>query len=487
MPVYNGFCGPSNPLQAYMADRERLVNWYVEQVDSPAAPTSAMLLPTPGQTAYITTTDVGVRAITSEIQGRVFAVVGTGLWELFATKTATKRGTVAQDNYPATISYNGITGGQLFITSGGNGYCYVLATNVLTQVLTNESTMGGMKDGFFLSFNIINGKVLVSDLNDGMTWDPLVYFQRSIAPDPWQAMVVGNPELWFVGDQTGEAWYNTGASPQPFAPIPGAFFQYGTKAPFSVTMAGSTLVWLSHTKDGAGQVVAARGYSPQPISNYAVDTAIASYDRDSTIEDCETLVYQQDGHTFACVHFPSANSTWCVDMSTGQWHERGSWNIDESRYDVWHPRVHAHAFGKHLVGERATGVISEMDVTLGLEADGSAIRRMRIGPPLWAAQRQGIVIARLDLIMDTGLGLSSGQGSDPMVMMRSTGDSRRWSSERQCSAGPMGHYGRRVFWTRCGSSNRVWFPEITVSDPIPWRLCGAEVQGSGFNTLAKAS
>jgi hypothetical protein len=478
--MYPGFCGQSDAQRSPLADRERTMNWYPVRVAARNAPTQVVLYPTPGQTPWITTTDVGTRAITGEIEGRVFAIIGDSLWELFDSGSATERGTVKQDNELATISYNGITGRQLFITSGGNGYTYALTTNTLTLVLTNEATMGGAKDGRFLAFNVLNGRVRLSGLNDGLTWDPTLFFARSIAPDPWQAMVVGNPQIWMIGDRTSEAWYNAGTSPQPFAPILSSFMQSGTSAPFSVVLAGDAPMWLERNDFGSAKIVKVVGYTPTTISTDTVHTALTDIEEDAGLSDAETLIYQADGHTFACLSFPAARETWCVDLDSGDWHQRGYWSPLQNRFDVWRPRVHAYAFGRHLTGERATGSIASMSVGDGTESDSSVIRRVRIAPPLWAAATQRLIVSRLDVVMDTGLGLSTGLGSSPLAMLRSSTDSRTWGPERLCGAGAMGQYGTRVFWTRITSSKRVWFPELSVTDPIPWRVLGAEIQASGF-------
>ena len=139
--------------------------------------------------------------------------------------------------------------------------------------------MVGMIDGYFLSFASAESKFYVSALNNGARWDATQYAQRSIAPDPWKAMVVdGNRQIWLIGEQTGEVWYDAGTSPFPFAPVPGSEFGYGTSAPYSVNLAGDKMVWLSQPAEGAGIVVAATGLVPQRVSSYAVETASAGYD-----------------------------------------------------------------------------------------------------------------------------------------------------------------------------------------------------------------
>lgn len=481
---YRGFCGPSMPAQSLIADCERLINLFPERIESEAAPTGAALCPVPGQQAWITTTDVGVRAI-AEVRGRGFAVVGTGLWEVYADGTSTRRGTVTQDNNLATISDNGIAGGHLFITSGGNGYCYVLATNALSQVLTGDATQGGFLSGRFLAFSQPTGRVRMSDLNDGLTWgsETIYGFIRSQAPDPWKSMLVRAPDIWLIGEQTGECWYTTDAYPQPFAPMPGAFFPWGTIAPFSTAVVGQHIVWVGRQQGGADAIVAAPNYLPQPISNYAVSTAVGKI---ASVADAEILTYLKDGHLFACCSFPQGNQTWVYDVTLGVWHERLRWNTATAGWEAWRPRVHGYLFGKHVVGDRTSGVLSILTDASCVEADGAAIRRVRIPPPLWAPSNGRITVDRLEVLVEPGLGLATGQGSDPQVMLRTSGDAKRWSSERMASAGKIGDFGRRVSWSRCGSSEKLWVPEVSMTDAVPWRLSGALISGSGFEQTSRS-
>jgi len=487
MALYRGFCGDSNPTQSVIADGERTVNWYKEIVQSQAAPTGAALYPTPGQSVLCTSGSMGTRALWQQ-GSRAFAVIGDTLYEVSDTWALTNRGTVKHDANPATISYSGKAGDQLFITSGGNGYCYDLSTNTLTQVLTGEATMGGMLNSRFLAFNANTGAVRCSDLNDGLTWNPLGVFYREQGPDPWVAMIVRPPEIWLLGEQSGEVWYQNNANIyQPFGAVPGAFFTVGCRAPWSVAQAGNVLTWLARTSSGQGQIVAASGYTPQPISTYAVETQIGQMARSSKISDCEVLVYLQEGHLFACFNFATAQQSWVTDFSMGNaWHERGTWNSAAQRYDVWGPRVHGFLHGTHVVGDRATGKLSKLDITLGTDTNGVEIRRLRIGPPLWvnSSMARGFV-TRFELIAETGLGLVTGQGSDPQVMLRTSTDGHTWSSERMASAGKIGEFRRRILWNRCGSSQRLWMPEVVVSDPIPWRLSGASLEQSGFSQVAQ--
>jgi hypothetical protein len=483
--LYPGFISGSYESQSPLADLERTVNWYPEPIEPRSVPWESALYPCPGFEEYVTLSNVNTRALFS-MGGRVYGVIGDSVYKFTESHSATvvTDGTVTNNPNPAQIASNGDAGGELLIASGENGYLLNIASNTLSTIsaLVGKCTMAGMIDGYFLSFDASDSKFYISELNDGTTWDATQYAQRSIAPDPWKAMVVdGSRQIWLIGEQTGEVWYDAGTSPFPFAPIPGAVFGYGTPAPFSVKLAASSMCWLSQTADGAGIVVATNGVVPQRISTYAVENAIATYARDSIITDAEALVYSESGHTFYCLTFPSVKATWVFDLTTGIWHERGVWDDALGVYDVWAPRSHCYGFGRHLVGDRTTGLICSMDISLTTECSGAVIRRLRIPPPLFRSPNvRRMFVSRMELIMETGLGTATGQGVSPQVMLRSSTNAKTWSNERLASAGAMGAYNAQVLWTRLPSSLKLWVPEITVTDPIPWRIMGAEVDGRGF-------
>jgi hypothetical protein len=446
------------------------VNFYLEPLPQ-AGKNRAALYPSPGFQSFLSVTQVGTRGL-YELNGRAFAVIGNGLYELFSNQTATFRGSVAQDSNPAQMVGNGAVGAQILIASGSNGYCFNLNANVLTQVLTGDCVQVAMLDGYGIALNPATSKFRLSNLNDFITWDPTQFAQRGDAPDNWAALLVNIPDIWLIGQKTGVVYYDAGTFPFPFAPRPGATFKYGIVAPFSLSTAGGQVLWLSRNAEGAGIVVMAVGYTPQRVSTFEVESAISEYARTSSITDAEALMFQYRGHLFYVLTFPSANATWVFDLQTGVWIEWGKWNSPMTRYDIWQPRVHAYAFGQHLVGDRNTGIIAAMDVNYGTELDGSVIRRMRIAPSLFNENRE-IPISRLELFLEAGVGTVSGAGSDPVATMQTSDDGgKTYLPERSASAGKTADFKRRVFWTRMGiPRDRV--NKFVMSDPIPWRIIDA--------------
>lgn len=469
---FPNFIGGSYESAAVTADQERTVNFYTERMESPGATTRVALYPTPGAELITQTNSTAGRAHIF-IGDREFAVIGANVIEIDGDGVVTLIGTVAVDSNPATLSSNGDGGGQIFVTSGGNGYYFSTAPGyTLTQItaLNGKATMGAALDGYFLALDANTGTLYSSALLAGATWTTGVMFaQRIAAADPWIAMYVLGPYIWLLGPQTSEVWYDAGASPFPFAKHPSGLIQYGIAAAFSGAVCDTSLLWLGSTKSGQGFVLRATGFSPEVVSSYAVQHLVGEY---TTVSDAYGDSYTEAGHTFYVLNFPSANKTWVYDVQMGMWAERGTWDANISDWAVWGPRCHALAFGEHRWLHGTGTGIYRTSLSVGTDVDGTVLRRMRRAPALMS-ENERIFLGAFELDVEPGLGLVSGQGVDPQVMLRISRDGgKTWGPERMRSAGKMGEYGRRIRWERCGAARRAVF-EVVVSDPIPWRLTGA--------------
>ncbi len=102
------------------------------------------------------------------------------------------------------------------------------------------------------------------------------------------------------------------------------------------------------------------------------------------------------------------------------------------------------------------------------------IRRLRRSPML-TDERQWLSINKFQLDVEAGTGLTSGQGSDPQVILQWSDDKgHTWSNEHPTSAGKKGEYRRRAMWWRLGRTRERIF-QVSVSDPVRWSLLDAIV------------
>jgi hypothetical protein len=110
------------------------------------------------------------------------------------------------------------------------------------------------------------------------------------------------------------------------------------------------------------------GYRPVRISTHAQEYEWSTY---STISDAVAYAYQDQGHAFYVLYFPTVSKTWVYDTATQLWHERGYWDATVGAYTAHRSWWHVFAFGKHLVGDWKTGTIYEMKIAnrLGFNMD----------------------------------------------------------------------------------------------------------------------
>lgn len=448
------FVGGSSRQRSVSFDAARTVNLY-PVLDQEGKATVA-LYGTPGLVTFAETAASPVRGL-HEASGRLFAVVGASLYEITASGAATVLGGLSSAAGPVSFADNGR---QVVAVDGTAGYSFTLASDTFAQIADVDWPAAdriAYQDGYFILNDSGSGRFFISSLY-GTDVDPLDFASAEGAPDPLVSLIVDHRELWLFGDESTEIWFNSGASDFPFERINGAFLESGCAAPQSVAKADNSVLWLSKDKRGQGHVVRAQGYTPQIVSTRAVEYAIGQM---ADISDAVAYTYQQDGHAFYVLTFPTADQTWVLDVTTGLWHERMYWNGAEHRH---RGACYAFAFGRHLVGDHTNGRIYELSLDAFDDAGDElrAIRRTRHQ----SAEGKRLFWSSLQIDIEAGVGLSSGQGSDPQMMLRWSDDGgKTWSNEHWRSMGETGEYTRRAIWRRLGCSrNRVY--EVVIADPV---------------------
>jgi len=187
--------------------------------------------------------------------------------------------------------------------------------------------------------------------------------------------------------------------------------------------------------------------------------------------------YQQDGHSFYVLIFPSANTTWVYDVATGAWHERAGWN--NGSFTRHRSNCQMAFNNKIIVGDYENGNIYSFD--LDTYADNGQIQKwLRTWRALPTGQNNLKRTAHhsLQIDLESGVGLNLGQGSDPELMLRWSDDGgHTWSNEHTASIGKIGQYYRRVFYRRLGMTmklrDRVY--ELSMTDPVKTAIMGAEL------------
>ena len=410
--------------------------------------------------------------------GKGYAVSGNILYQLDDTWTATSKGTIAGLSQ-VTMTDNGT---RMFIAADSFGYIYDSNTDVLTRLTTDfYGAVGcGFLDGWFV-FNQPNSQIFWAMDSTGSVIDPLYFASAEGSPDNLVTLIVDHREIWLFGTNSVEVWYDAGLPDFPMARIQGAFNEIGCLAPYSVAKLDNGLFWLGTDARGNGIVYRSKGYSGERVSTHAVEWQIQQY---TTLSDAVAYTYQQDGHSFYVLNFPTANTTWVYDVATGAWHERAGW--ENGAFTRHRGNCQMNFNNTIVIGDYVSGGIYAYDLNVYTEA-GGVQKWLRSWRALPTGQNDLNRTTQHSLQLDcqSGVGLSGiGQGSNPQVMLRWSDDGgHTWSNEHWKSMGKIGQTGYRTIWRRLGMTlklrDRVY--EISGTDPVKIAIMGANLHMAPTN------
>lgn len=351
---------------------------------------------------------------------------------------------------------------QVVIVDGNTGYLYTIATGVLTAISPWQATGAQtvtFVSGFFVAEQPGTQNFWVSNAFDGSTWNALAFSAAAADSDTILAVDQLNGNLVVFMTQGMEFWVNQGLFPEPFVPLPSAANTFGIAAIQSRVHADQAIIFLAETTQGVVQAARVDGYNVTVISDADVEATWNSF---TTVSDAIGLTYQRDKHIFYQLNFPTANRSFLYDCSTRLWSETQTGpSVPPVRHQA---QLSAYTAGNMLLSDYQTNQIYRMSDTAYTDNGITIIREIITKHVLSQFNRVRISLLYLD--METGVGLQSGQGSNPQVMLQSSKDNgRTWSAERWVNLGAVGTYLTRVLWRRFGSARDYVF-KIRMSDPV---------------------
>jgi hypothetical protein len=467
--------GASYVARSINAADNRMVNLFPEATPDNGQ-TAAFLNRAPGLEYLQSVGEGPIRALWAhQTNGSDFYVVSGNEVYKMATMTGDPvlLGTVSGTG-PVSIADNGT---QLFFACNPDSYIYNEVTNVFQQITDPDfpgAVTVGYLDGYFVFNEPDSQRVWVTSLLDGLSVDPLDFASSEGSPDGLVGLIVDHREAWLFGTDSVEVWYDAGLADFPLTRIQGAFNEIGCVAAFSIAKLDNGLFWLGTDARGQGIVYRANGYTGQRVSTHAIEYAIAQY---SDISDAVAYTYQQEGHAFYVLTFPTGNATWVYDVATQAWHERAGWL--NGAFTRHRSNCQCNFLGNTVVGDFENGNIYKMSLDVYSD-NGDTQKWLRS----WRALPTGTNNLKrtahhsLQLNCESGVGLIDGQGSDPQAMLRWSDDGgHTWSNEHWSPMGKIGAYYQRVFWRRLGMTtklrDRVY--EVSGTDPVKVAIMGAEL------------
>jgi hypothetical protein len=469
---FAGFIGPSYTLQTVNYDCQRTINLFpqINEIGTGKEREVASFLTTPGLTLLQTLATDPIRGIYVGSNNVLYVAAGNKVYSLSDTYVATELGTLL--TYEGNVSFadNGIT---LAIVDGVDGYGITMSSGSFAVFADPDFKAADKvvyQDGYFIFNEKGTGRFFISELNS-IDFEALEFATAEGNPDNIISIISDHRDLWLLGTQSVEVFYNSGNADFPFERIQGAFIEHGCAAPFSVCKMNNEVYWIGADNQGNGVVYKARGYQPQRVSTHAVELAIRGY---GSLEEAVGYTYQENGHYFYVLNFAGAPTSWVYDASTNLWHERAF--TRDGNFERHRANYHAFFNGKHIVGDYENGKIYEMSTDVYTDF-GEEITRQRAAPHITSGLKR-VFYNSFQLDMEVGVGLDGDittQGHDPQVMLQFSDDGgHSWSNEKWVSFGKIGKRLKRAIWRRLGySRDRVF--RITITDPVKVAIIGAEM------------
>ena len=436
------------------SNAQRLINLYPEIVKGEDK-VQVRLVKTSGLDLQ-DTVGIGPHRGSIVFSGNSYFVSRNELYKRDTSGTKTLIGTLNTTSGLVSMAHNGQEGGQLMIVDGTDGYIYDSSTLTAIsdpQFPANPSHVIFV-DGYFLVLDADTADFYLSSAYDGTAYSSLDTARAERDSDNLVTAHTLGRTVWLFGERTTEVWFNSGDT-FPFDPVQNGFIEIGILAKQSLAKLKETMIWLANTEKGYGQVVVSEGLSYKSVTPQQITSKWRTY---SDLTNAEAFGYEENGHYFYQITFPSDDATWVYDLTTEQWHEKKYGESTRHR-----ARTHIFFNQEHIVGDFLDGNIYKLDPDTYTD-NGEEIRCSVVTYHV-SENRQRVRHNSLYLDSETGVGLTSGQGSDPLIgMSYSDNTGKTYGNTRYISFGKLGEYSKEIKWGLLGSSkDRIY--KFTYSEP----------------------
>lgn len=463
------------PLGSYLSEvlplsAQRVINW-IPVVSESEALSPNSLVQRAGLSDFSGTNEKQCRGL-HVVAGVLFSVNGNALFKISSTGVATNLGYISGSNR-VVMADNGTT--LVIVVPGGNSYTWdgVTLTAISDPDFQTSDTVTFYR-GFFV-FTATDGQQLfVSNLNQPLVFDALDFGSAEGDPDRIVTQILNNDELTVLGEETSEVFKLTGGAGFPLTIIPGAFGQKGAHSKYGTVAFDNTFLFIGGGENEKSAVWRKTSSSNSvKISDNATDSLIQEFTAEEIAESFWTT-YTQKGQLIAALTINSSripsrtfvyNGTASALSGKSVWFEFQTGVKDRA----WRVNAIVRAYGEFIVGDSVNGMIGKLDNKKYNDYGEDIFRQMSS-----QAFNQGGIdtfAGEFEATFESGVGLTDGQGSNPVVRMDFSNDGgRTFKNETKRKIGKIGEYGHRTIWQRQGRFPVSRVIRLTITDQVKANL-----------------
>ena len=406
------------------------------------------LRPADGIVVDLTAEGIGRGGI--EWRGNLYRVMGADFIRIFYNASGEPFletiGTVDNDFEPVRMVY-----GFDFLAIASAGKLYLFNETTLTQV--TDVDLGAVVDvewvdGYFMTTD--GDSLVVTELNDPFSVNPLKYGSSESDPDPVLALLRLRNEVYALNRNTIEVFANVGGDLFPFQRIDGAKITKGTIGTHACCVFLETIAFVGGGRNEAPGVYLGVNASATKISTPEIDRLLRSF-TDAQLSKVVLETRNDNGHEHLYVHLLDRTAVYdaSASRSLGEpvWFYLTS-TLDgfggyAARYFVW-------AYDQwnfcSPINSDFGRLVRDVSTKNGLPV------RWEFSTGIIYAEGRGAIVNELELVALTG---RVSIGKDPAIATSHSSDGVVWSQERTVKAGKVGDRMKRLVWQRCGQM-RHW-------------------------------
>lgn len=288
-------------------------------------------------------------------------------------------------------------------------------------------------------------------------WNALEFASAEYQPDPIIDIGILGDQIFLLGSASTEVWSLTGTTAPAIAPYGGLAWDLGCKGRDTVcNMRGMSLIWVTDKCE----VVQSFGSTPQVIS----DNGLSEQIRKSDPRDLRAWTFSIDQHVYYVLSL--TDQTWIYDTTTKLWTTASSLGLS-----YWRAHLGTDLAGDAYALDSAGGSSSVWKVNPDSLTDvGDEIIAQAVA--FYETKNAREACGNITLICQEGVGLQTGLGEVPLILMSWSDDQgKTWVDWKPSSLGRAGQYEHRVRWNRLGlirAPGRYF--RFRRSDPVVYRM-----------------
>lgn len=260
-------------------------------------------------------------------------------------------------------------------------------------------------DGYIIGPELETHEWRLSQLNNASIFplDSQHTGELESSPDVVVAVETMERQLFVFGKNITEVWLDVPTSSVlfPFQRQNSLSIEYGCISPNTIASGFNRIVWLGSNEYSAASILVSTGSTPEKIATDGIEFEL---DNLSAPEDSFGFLFEEDGHIFYQINFPSDNVSYVYDFN-----EKKFFNITDQSLNSHIARRMSFFNNTHLFITDRDGGLYEMNSNFytykestRAEDSGFTIPRIRITSPKRLPKAERFIVDSIDLTMEQG-------------------------------------------------------------------------------------